>query len=175
MLASILFFVCLEELENFINSSLNIWWNSPVKSSGLELFSWRVLITASISLLALCLLRFSISSLKKKDLFILFLTALDLHYCTQSFPGCREGGLLSSCSALASHCPGFSCGAWGLGHMDSVVVAHQLCCPSACGISPAGIKPISPALAGRVLTTGPPGKLLYFLLSQFCKYCASRN
>ena len=45
---------------------LNIWWNSPVKSSGLELFSWRVLITACISLLAFCLLRFSISSLKKK-------------------------------------------------------------------------------------------------------------
>ena len=112
---------------------------------------------------------------KKKDLFILFLTALDLHYCTQSLSGCREGGLLSSCSALASHCRGFSCGAWGLGHMDSVVVAHQFSCHLACGIFPAAIKPISPALSGRVLTTGPPGKLLYFSLSQFCKYCASRK
>ena len=33
------------------------------------------------------------------------------------FSGCGEGGLLSSCSAWASHCAGFSCcRAWTLGH-----------------------------------------------------------
>ena len=57
-----------------------------------------------------------------------------------------ERRLLSSCSARACHCGGFSCGAqalgcagsvvsaprvWGVG---SVVVAHGLSCPAACGI-----------------------------------------
>jgi len=32
------------------------------------------------------------------------------------FSGCREWRLLSSCSVLASHGGGFSCGAWAVGH-----------------------------------------------------------
>ena len=83
------------------------------------------------------------------------------------------------CSALASHCGGFCCcGAWPLGARASVVVAcwfsscgswvleHRL---SSCGARPwlphgmwdlprPGLKPMSPALAGRFLTTAPPGK-----------------
>ena len=39
-----------------------------------------------------------------------------------------------------------------------VVVTHGLHCPSACGI-----KPMSPALAGRLLSIGPPGKTCLFL------------
>ena len=39
---------------------------------------------------------------------------------------CVEGGLLSSCSAWASHCSGLSCWAWTLGHRVSVVEAHGL-------------------------------------------------
>ena len=33
---------------------------------------------------------------------------LGLHYCTWAFPSCSKGGLISSCSAKASHCDGFS-------------------------------------------------------------------
>ena len=45
----------------------------------------------------------------------------------------------------------------GLWTTGSAVVAHGLRCPVACGIflDQAGIEPMSPALAGRVLTTGP--------------------
>ena len=43
----------------------------------------------------------------------------------------------------------------------SVVVAYRLSCSAACGISPGpGLKPVSPALAGRFLTTAPPAKSL---------------
>ena len=40
------------------------------------------------------------------------------------------------------------------------IVARGLNCPIACGIlvPQPGIKPVSPALEGRFLTTGPPGK-----------------
>ena len=46
-----------------------------------------------------------------------------------------------------------------LGAKASVVVAHGLSCPTACGIlvPRAGIEPMSSALAGRCLTTGPQG------------------
>ena len=41
---------------------------------------------------------------------------------------------------------------------DSVVVAHGLSCSAACGIlvRGPGIEPMSPALQGGFLTTGPP-------------------
>ena len=43
--------------------------------------------------------------------------------------------------------------------MGSVIAAHWLSCPVACGnLSRPGVKPVSPVLEGRVLTTGPPGK-----------------
>ena len=46
------------------------------------------------------------------------------------------------------------------GDTDSLFVAHGLSCSSACGIllPQPGIEPVSPALQGRFLTTGPPGK-----------------
>ena len=45
---------------------------------------------------------------------------------------------------------------------SSVVVALGISCSSACGIlvPQPGIKPVSPALQDRFLTTGPPGKSL---------------
>ena len=70
-------------------------------------------------------------------------------------------GGYSFCSMRASPCGGFSCfGAWALGCMGSVVQVHRLSCPVTCGILVPGpeIKSISPALAGRFLTTGSPGK-----------------
>ena len=92
-----------------------------------------------------------------------------------------QAGATLCCSARASHCSGFSCcGSWALGTRTSVVVAHGL---SSCGLlalehglSSCGaraqllrgtwdlcgprLEPMSPALAGRFLTTVPPGKSL---------------
>ena len=46
---------------------------------------------------------------------------------------------------------------WPVG---SVVVVHGLSCPVACGIFilQPGMEPMSPALRGGFLTTGPPGR-----------------
>ena len=51
-------------------------------------------------------------------------------------------------------------------HWVSSVAAHGLSCLVACGFSVAwpGIKPMSPALEGRFLTTGPPGKSSWLLI-----------
>ena len=83
------------------------------------------------------------------------------------FSGCGKQGLLSSCHAQASHWSGSSrCRAWSAGHRGSVVVPG-LNCPSACGNLPMPeIEPVSPALGGGFLTTGPPGKSRNFSLNE---------
>ena len=44
-------------------------------------------------------------------------------------------------------------------------MAPRLSCSVACGIFPgSGLEPVSPALAGRFLTTAPPGKSLGWVL-----------
>ena len=72
------------------------------------------------------------------------------------------GGLLSSCGAQAPECAG------------SVVAARRLSCSTARGISfpRPGIEPSSPALEGRFVTTGPPGKSPYisFMCTTLCFY-----
>ena len=66
---------------------------------------------------------------------------------------------------------GLSCGtrAFWLWSAGSVVAAHGLSCPTACGIlvPRPGIKPMSPTLEGGFSTTGPPRKspLVLFNLS----------
>ena len=100
--------------------------------------------------------------------FICVLAALGLPYsawalccCMLAFSSCGEQEPVSRCSAWASPYSDFSCcGAQSLGCGSSVVVAHGLSCPMACGIlvPRLGIEPMSPALAGKFLTTGPPGK-----------------
>ena len=57
-------------------------------------------------------------------------------------------------SFIAAHGVLSSCG------VGSVVAAYGLSCPAACGIlvTQSGIEPTPPALEGRFLTTGPPGK-----------------
>ena len=88
------------------------------------------------------------------------------------------------CGAQASHCRGFSCcAAQALGARASVVVARGLiscglpaleCRLSSCGaraqlllgmwdLPGPGLEPMFPALAGRFLTTAPPGKSPHFL------------
>ena len=55
--------------------------------------------------------------------------------------------------------------------MGSVVVAHGLSCPAACGIlvPPPEIEPMSPALEGRSSTIGPSGK------SPICGFYVSKS
>ena len=94
------------------------------------------------------------------------------------FSSCRERGLLSSCGVWASHCRGVSCfGAWAAGCMGCKscssralgrrlsIVAHGLCCPSACRIfQDQGSNPSlipdqgSKALASRFFPNESPGK-----------------
>ena len=98
-------------------------------------------------------------------------------------------GATLHCGAWASHCGGFSCcRAQALGTQASVVVAHGLSSfgsraleqrLSSCGtrayllrgmwdLPRPGLEPMSPALAGRFLTTAPPGKShLFFSIKLF--------
>lgn len=83
------------------------------------------------------------------------------------FSSCEQG-LLSSCGAQASQCSSFYCvehGLWGV--RASVVVAHELRHSAACGIFP-DIKPMSLAVAGGFLSTGPSVKSwhCFFLKSE---------
>ena len=67
----------------------------------------------------------------------LVLAALCLCRCVRTFSSCSERGPLSSCSAWASHCSGFSCcRVWTLGRSDSVVLVHWLGCFMVCGVFP---------------------------------------
>ena len=82
---------------------------------------------------------------------LIFLTALGLRRRLQDFSSCRARGF--SC-----------CGAWALGRLG-----FSNCGPRAyllCGMwdpPGPGIEPVSPALAGRFPTTGPPGKSQFIL------------
>ena len=127
---------------------------------------------------------------KSSPLFILF-TYLFIFGCIGSSLLCAgflqlwRVGTTLCCSALASRCGGLSCcGAWALGAQASVVVARRL---SSCGLQALehklsscsaraqllrgmwdlprpGLEPVSSALAGRFLTTAPPGKPLVLCL-----------
>ena len=60
------------------------------------------------------------------------MTALAIHCCVPAFSSFKEQGLLSSCSAQASHFGGSSgCRAQALGAQASVVAVHGL---SSCGM-----------------------------------------
>ena len=92
-----------------------------------------------------------------------YLAELDLHCCPRAFSSCGEQRLLSVWGARASHCGDFSCCCWrALGTWASVVMAHRLSCPDACGIlvPRPGIEPTSPALAGGFISTGQPASAL---------------
>ena len=87
-------------------------------------------------------------SFKKKYLFTYFLTVLDLHYYVWAFSSWGEPG---SC------CGGFSCcGARALECMGSVVVVRRS--QGMWNLPGPGIEPVSSALAGGSLTTGPLGR-----------------
>ena len=91
--------------------------------------------------------------------FFKFLAVLGFCCCAQAFFSCGEWGLLSSRDVQASHCGHFfCCRAWALecGLSSCGTWAYSL--PSMWDLPGPGIKPVSPALAGIFLSTGPPGK-----------------
>ena len=83
---------------------------------------------------------------------------------------CGEWGLLSGHGVQASHCGGFSCGAWAAGHVGigrggpwTVGLrlncgAQAWCLCSTWDPASPGIEPVSPALTGRLSAAEPPGK-----------------
>ena len=92
------------------------------------------------------------------------------------FLSLQRAGATLRCGAQASHCGGFSCcGARALGTQASVVVAHGLSCSAACLVPRPGTEPVSPTLAGRLLTTVPPGKSPYsFVCIKLFHYTLSK-
>ena len=80
----------------------------------------------------------------------------------------------SSCGVLTSHCRGFSLQSRGSRARISVVVTGTLLPLSKRDPPRPGIEPMSPALAGRLLTTGPLGKSL-FCLSAVAHYRYEMN
>ena len=100
-----------------------------------------------------------------KNLFIcLFLAVLGLRFCARAFSSCSEWVplLIAVCGPLTV--------------AASLVAEHRLqtCRLSSCGsraqllrgmwdLPRPGLEPVSPALAGGMLTTAPPGKPLYIL------------
>ena len=135
---------------------------------------------------SVCLLVFTSSSFILINLFIyLFWAVLGLCCCARAFSSCGERGLLflvvrglltAVVSLVAEHRLQAR-GLQQLWHVGSVIVARRL---SSCGalalllrsmwdLPGPGLEPVSPALAGRFLTTASPGKslfqLYFFLLS----------
>ena len=68
------------------------------------------------------------------------------------------------CGARASHCGGWSrCRAWALDCRLSSCGERAQLLRGMWDLPGAGLKPMSPALAGGFLTTAPPGKSLIFV------------
>ena len=88
----------------------------------------------------------------------LILTALDLRCCVKAFSTCFEQGY-SSLQCEVSHCDGFSCcRAQALECGLQYLWLPGLVAPRHVKSSRTGIEHVSPALAGRFSTIGPPGK-----------------
>ena len=118
----------------------------------------------------------------KKFLFYLFLAVLGLCCCPRAFSSCGEWGLLfiavlGLLIAVASHCCGFSLRSTGSRRAGFSCCGWRAleCRLSSCGtrayllcsmwdLPGPGLEPLSLALAGRFLTTAPPGKPLEVIL-----------
>ena len=79
------------------------------------------------------------------------MAGLGLPCCPRAFSRCGEQGLISYCGARVSHCM-----ASGWGAQSGGTWAQLLC--GTWNLPKPGTEPVSPALAGRFLTTGLPGK-----------------
>ena len=103
---------------------------------------------------------------KNKFIYLFIFGCVGSSLLRPGFLQLQRSGATLHCSAW-TYCGGFSCcGARALGARASVVVACGL---SSCGsraqllrgmwdLPRPGLEPVSPALAGRFLTTTPPGK-----------------
>ena len=98
--------------------------------------------------LHLCLI--SSSSLRAQSSIFFFLAALGLGCCKWAFSGCSEWASLAVVSLVAELSSRVLPSV--VTARGSVVVVCQLSCPGS------GIEPMSPALAGGFLNTGPPRK-----------------
>ena len=97
---------------------------------------------------------------KSLNTYLFVMAALVLWCSMQAFASCGEWGQLSSCAAQAPGHVGFSsCGTWGPN------------CPDQ------GSNPMSPALAGRLLTAEPLGKSHTCFLTElnFCPQLLGRR
>ena len=72
--------------------------------------------------------------------------------------GLHELSLVVMCRGKVSSCSGFSCEAQALEYAGSVVVAHELSCPTACVIFP---DQESNPIGRWILNPRLPGKSLY--------------
>ena len=98
---------------------------------------------------------------------ILFLSGLGLLCCLQALSTCSEQGLCSSwVIGLPTLVASLAVEHWALGCLGSVFAMYRFNFSVACGVIwGSEIEPVSPALQGRFLTTGPPGKPLYLKFS----------
>ena len=95
----------------------------------------------------------------------------------------RQAGTILRCGARASHCSGFSCcGALALERRLSSCGARAQSLRGMWDLPGPGIEPMSPASAGRLLTTAPPGKsklrsfdVIAFASSQFGNHAMHGN
>ena len=111
----------------------------------------------------------------------LFLAVLGLLCCARAFSSCGGWellfavvhGLLIAVASLVAEQRLQAPELQQLWHEGSVVVAHGLSCSGGMWDLPRpGLEPVSSALAGRFLTTAPPGESLYFSFA-FLKYFKS--
>ena len=79
-------------------------------------------------------LRTTFSSLSGQIGCVYILGGLSLCCCVWAFFGCNDWGLLSTCSAQASHCSDFSFAEHGLWVHGCSNVTDRLSCPLVCGI-----------------------------------------
>ena len=143
-------------------------WKAGVRFGGVWWFSLWVHL-ASCQMLVLHRLRWSYGFYPSFYLFLLvnlFLLVLGLRCCVGAFSSCSEWRLLSSCGAQASQCSGSSCfrsQAAGYVGFSSLSTWAQKCCVGLVAwgmwnILGVGMEPMSLALSGGFLTSGPLGK-----------------
>ena len=103
-------------------------------------------------------------SIRFQNIFYVWLHWVSTAVCGLSLVA-MSVGLPSRCGAWASHCSG-----WQALERRLSSCGPQAQLPSSmCNLPRPGIKPVSPALAGEFLTTGPPGKSLLFLIWVFLR------
>ena len=131
---------------------------------------------------------FSLLLLLFFNLIYLFLAALGLCYCARAFSSCGERGLLfvavcglliAVASFVAEHrlqAPGFrSCGAWAVERRLSSCGTQAQLLRGMWDLPGPGLEPMSPALAGRFLTTAPPGKPFFMFLMCFFSFVCNQG